>query len=42
VLYTRTLTICQSQNGMRVLDPVVELLDMLVLRARLMQRQRGV
>src|SRR4029434_3786631 len=40
-VYTRTLAICQSQNGMRVLDPVVEALDMPVLRARLMQHQRG-
>src|SRR5262245_12436343 len=41
-VYTRTLAICQSQNGMRILDPVVETLDMPVRRARLMQHQRGV
>src|SRR4029453_7380284 len=40
-VYTRTLAICQSQNGMRVLDPVVESLYMPVRRARLMQHQRG-
>src|SRR5256714_10810921 len=41
MLYIRTWTICQSQDGMRVLDPVVESLDMPVLRARLMRCQRG-